>query len=48
MEMLPCQLGNVHGDINRQGMPHPYVVQHFFKRCLLVVEIGKIFFLDAV
>ena len=47
-EVLARQFGDVHGDRNGQGVAHADVVEHFFKRGLLVVEIGKVFFFEVV
>ena len=47
-EVFARQFGDVHGDGNGQGVAHADVVEHFFKRGLLVVEIGKVFFFEVV
>ena len=47
-EMLSCQFSNMHGNINRQGMAHPDVIQYFFKRCLFIVKVFQISFFNAV
>ena len=47
-EMLAGQVGNVHGNRNGQGVTHADIVEHVFECGLLVVEIGEVFFFEAV
>ena len=47
-KMLACQLGNVHGNVYRQSMPHTDIVKNLFKRGLFGIQIGKVFFFEVV
>ena len=47
-EVLPCQFGDVHGDVHGQGVSHADVVEDFLKRGLFVVEVGEVFFFEVV
>ena len=47
-EMLTSQLGNMHGNMYRQSMPHTDIVEDLFKRGLFGIQIGKVFFFEVV
>ena len=47
-KMLARQLGNVHGNVYRQSMPHTDIVEDLFKRGLFGIQIGKVFFFEVV